>query len=69
MRRSGDESILNIASIAGTIPAPVQAHYSSAKAAVIALTRAFAQDSDGGDHGQRRVTRTPLEGSDRRGVA
>jgi NAD(P)-dependent dehydrogenase (short-subunit alcohol dehydrogenase family) len=44
MRRSRAGSIVNIASIAGTVPAPAQSHYSSAKAAVIAFSRASAQE-------------------------
>lgn len=48
MRRSGGGSIINIASIAGTVPAPAQANYSSAKAAVIAVTRASAQELGAG---------------------
>jgi NAD(P)-dependent dehydrogenase (short-subunit alcohol dehydrogenase family) len=44
MAGTGGGSIVNVASIAGLVPAPAQSHYSSAKAAVIAFTRSAAQE-------------------------
>jgi NAD(P)-dependent dehydrogenase (short-subunit alcohol dehydrogenase family) len=44
MERIGGGSIVNVASIAGLVPAPAQSHYSSAKAAVIAFTGSAAQE-------------------------
>lgn len=44
MVQGGGGRIVNIASVAGKIPLPDQAHYCASKAAVIMLTRAMAQE-------------------------
>jgi len=41
MRAAGRGIILNVSSVAGHIPMPLQAHYSASKAALIMLTRAL----------------------------
>jgi 3-oxoacyl-[acyl-carrier protein] reductase len=43
-RRTPGPSIVNITSISAWHPAPAQAHYAASKAAVLALTRAAAQE-------------------------
>lgn len=44
MRDAGGGAIVNVASIEALAPAPAHAHYSSAKAAIVMLTRAAAQE-------------------------
>jgi glucose 1-dehydrogenase/3-oxoacyl-[acyl-carrier protein] reductase len=44
MKKSGGGAIVNIASIAATVPGPDHSHYNSAKAAVVMLTRSAAQE-------------------------
>ncbi len=44
MARGGGGSIVNVASINGVIPGPLQGVYSITKAAVIAMTKAFARE-------------------------
>ncbi len=44
MQAAGGGSIVNIASIAAVAPGPEHAHYNSAKAAVVMLTRSAAQE-------------------------
>lgn len=44
MRRQGGGSIVNIASVNGVIPGELQGIYSITKAAVIAMTKAFAKE-------------------------
>lgn len=44
MKQSSGGSIVNIASIAATVPGPEHSHYNSAKAAVVMLTRSAAQE-------------------------
>lgn len=44
MRQRGSGRIVNIASIAGRQGVPTQGHYAATKAAVITLTRVFAQE-------------------------
>jgi NAD(P)-dependent dehydrogenase (short-subunit alcohol dehydrogenase family) len=51
MSKAGGGSIINVASINGMIPAPMQGIYSITKAAVISMTKAFARE--GAPHGVR----------------
>jgi len=51
MRDAGGGSILNVASINGERPAPMQGVYSISKGAVINMTKAFAKEC--GEHGIR----------------
>jgi len=44
MARGGGGSIINVASVNGVIPGPLQGVYSITKAAVIAMTKAFARE-------------------------
>ncbi|MDY0249528.1 MAG: SDR family oxidoreductase [Pseudomonas sp.] len=44
MRENGGGSIINVASVNGVSPAPLQGIYSVTKAAVISMTKAFAKD-------------------------
>ncbi|HZD53862.1 MAG TPA: SDR family oxidoreductase, partial [Woeseiaceae bacterium] len=44
MKAAGGGAIVNIASIAALSPGPAHAHYNSAKAAVVMLTRSAAQE-------------------------
>lgn len=44
MKRRRGGAIINIASIAASIPGPAHAHYNSAKAAVVMFTRSAAQE-------------------------
>ena len=44
MKAAGGGSIINIASISGSIPGPHHSHYNSSKAAVIMFTRSAAQE-------------------------
>lgn len=44
MKKAGGGAIVNIASIAATVPGPDHSHYNSAKAAVVMLTRSAAQE-------------------------
>jgi NAD(P)-dependent dehydrogenase (short-subunit alcohol dehydrogenase family) len=44
MKDAGDGAIVNVASIAALSPGPEHAHYNSAKAAVLMLTRSAAQE-------------------------
>lgn len=44
MKKSGGGAIVNIGSIAATVPGPDHSHYNSAKAAVVMLTRSAAQE-------------------------
>jgi p-cumic alcohol dehydrogenase len=44
MRRAGDGSIVNVASMAATYGAPFMLHYTTSKAAVIGLTRGLARE-------------------------
>jgi NAD(P)-dependent dehydrogenase (short-subunit alcohol dehydrogenase family) len=44
MSRSGGGSIINIASVAGVVPAPNIGFYSVTKAAVVSMTKAFAAE-------------------------
>ncbi|MBV6425105.1 MAG: 4-formylbenzenesulfonate dehydrogenase TsaC1/TsaC2 [Steroidobacteraceae bacterium] len=44
MARGGGGSIVNVASVNGVIPGPLQGVYSITKAAVISMTRAFARE-------------------------
>lgn len=44
MKKAGGGAIVNIGSIAATVPGPDHSHYNSAKAAVLMLTRSAAQE-------------------------
>lgn len=44
MREKGGGSIINVASVNGVVPGPMQGIYSITKAAVISMTRAFAKE-------------------------
>jgi NAD(P)-dependent dehydrogenase (short-subunit alcohol dehydrogenase family) len=44
MKKNGGGAILNVASINGVIPGPMQGIYSITKAAVISMTKSFAQE-------------------------
>ncbi|HLT92672.1 MAG TPA: 3-oxoacyl-ACP reductase family protein [Woeseiaceae bacterium] len=44
MMDAGGGAIVNVASIAALVPGPAHAHYNSAKAAIVALTRSAAQE-------------------------
>ena len=44
MRENGGGSILNVASVNGVVPGPMQGIYSITKAAIISMTRAFARE-------------------------
>jgi NAD(P)-dependent dehydrogenase (short-subunit alcohol dehydrogenase family) len=44
MKKAGGGAIVNIGSIAATVPGPDHSHYNSAKAAVVMLTRSAAQE-------------------------
>lgn len=47
MREKGGGSIVNVASVNGVIPGPMQGIYSITKAAVISMTQAFARECAG----------------------
>lgn len=47
MRENGGGSIVNVASVNGVIPGPMQGIYSVTKAAVISMTEAFARECAG----------------------
>jgi NAD(P)-dependent dehydrogenase (short-subunit alcohol dehydrogenase family) len=44
MKKNGSGAILNVASINGVVPGPMQGIYSITKAAVISMTKSFAQE-------------------------